>query len=474
MKIFAVIAVVLIITAGIWYIVESFKSDEAEDFTVTDLDGNIFTLSDYRDDRVVLLDFMGVTCESCKKEMPELRKVHQKFGDDIVMLSIAVSTDKEDDLREFKEDYEATWRFAVDKDNVFEKYGVTSIVRVIIVDKEGKITYSHVGESSAGDLEDELKAADEGTAESVEISSGMGLATLAIGAGIFSFFAPCAFPMLPGYMSYYLAKTSQEDANAVSSDADTVNEGTDVVWDVDEEERKKKEQRDLIKKGILSGIATALGIITLYLIIGIMVAISGELVKDHIGTLEPVMGVILIVLGIMMVENVPIGQHFKNGWLYLKFYLTRGRNDPASGDGSDEGYEAKPGFMAKLKATFENFISRITRKEFSFDEAKDKGYFGLYVFGIGYGAASASCTFPLFIAVVLGALESGGMVEGFYIFLLYAVSMGVLMVLVTVFVSMSRNTLLNKMRSATEKIEMIGGVCLEIVGLYLIWYSLHG
>ncbi|MCK4615094.1 MAG: TlpA family protein disulfide reductase, partial [Thermoplasmata archaeon] len=154
-KILAVVVVALIIGASVWYYLESIKSDKAEDFTVTDLDGNTFTLFDYKDEKVVLLDFMSVTCPTCEEEMPELRKIHQKWGERIEMLSICVGSDDEDDLRDLMEEHHATWRAARDTDGVFEKYGVTSIVRVIIVDKEDKITYSHVGTSSAKKLNKE-------------------------------------------------------------------------------------------------------------------------------------------------------------------------------------------------------------------------------------------------------------------------------------------------------------------------------
>ena len=183
---------------------------------------------------------------------------------------IDIEGDDEEELRDFMDDHDAEWRASLDTDDLMGKYGITSIVRVVIVNEEGIITFSKVGESSTSKLSKNIDDAIEGKAEGVAISGGMGLATLAIGAGIFSFFAPCSFPMLPGYMSYYLAKTAQQDAAAAGSqDANVVTEGTEVVWDEDEE-TKKKRQKENIKKGALSGIATAMGIIVLYLIIGIL------------------------------------------------------------------------------------------------------------------------------------------------------------------------------------------------------------
>ena len=345
-------------------------------------------------------------------------------------------------------------------------------MKLVIVDKEGKITFSEVGGSDYDDLEKKIKAADEGTAEGVEISSGVGLTALAVGAGIFAFFSPCAFPMLPGYMSFYLAKSTHAEAALAGEQTNTVIEGTDVRWEFDEEERKKKQKVEHMKKGMFSGIATALGIVFFYLVIGLLVSISGELVRDYISVLEPLIGLMLIILGIMMVENIPIGQVVKNVWITIKWHLFE--KNKQTQDWDDDTEPKGPGFMDKLTASTERLISKATKKDFTFENAKQEGYFGLFSFGIGYGAASAGWCVPLFLAIILAALDSGGAAKGFFIFVVYAFSMAILMVIVTIFVSMSRDTLLNKMRSATGKIELIGGISLQIVGLYLIWYSLSG
>jgi len=470
-----VVIVAFMLVAVTWFVfLRGEKTDKAPDFTVTDLNGEKFTLSDYRGKKVVLIDFMSTTCSSCKEEMKYLREIHAKYGDKIELISIDVQkSDTAQDLRDFMKKNNANWRAALDTDNCIGKYSITEIVRTVIVNKEGRITFSHVGKSDTSTLSKHLDEAMEGTASSIQISTGTGLIGLAIGAGIFSFFSPCSFPLLPGYMSYYLGRsTSQMNAQSAQTG---IAEG--AVWDEDEEERKRREASKSIKTGTLSGIATALGIIFLYSLIGILIALAGGLVRDYIGVLEPIIAVLLIILGIMMVHDIPIGQHLKNAWMYIKFYTTDKVSGGASmisiGGGAQTSQPEKTGITAKLTRSLERMISRMTKKEFSFEEAKKEGFLGLFFFGIGYGAASASCTAPLFIAVILAALSAGGAANGFFIFFIYAISMGVLMVIVTVLVAVSRDILLNKMRSITRPIEVIGGFTLEIVGLYMVWYYLN-
>ena len=58
-------------------------------FTLKTFNDKTFALSEYRG-KVVLLDFMAEYCGPCKIQMPELQKVKQEKGDDIVILSIDV------------------------------------------------------------------------------------------------------------------------------------------------------------------------------------------------------------------------------------------------------------------------------------------------------------------------------------------------------------------------------------------------
>ena len=62
---------------------------EAPDFTVTTFNNEEFTLSEHRDE-VVLLDVMGVGCPPCEMQMPELQKIKQEKGEEITILSVDV------------------------------------------------------------------------------------------------------------------------------------------------------------------------------------------------------------------------------------------------------------------------------------------------------------------------------------------------------------------------------------------------
>ena len=62
---------------------------EAPDFTVTTFNNEEFTLSEHREE-VVLLDIMGVGCPPCEIQMPELQKIKQEKGEGITILSVDI------------------------------------------------------------------------------------------------------------------------------------------------------------------------------------------------------------------------------------------------------------------------------------------------------------------------------------------------------------------------------------------------
>lgn len=126
---------------------EEEELDPAPNFSLTDIDGNDFKLSDYRG-KVVILDFMATWCGPCINVMEDLKDIFANYdSSDIVIMSIDTDEDENDSmLRDFKESYGDEWIYAVDYDNdVDAKYGVTDIPVTVIVNKQGKIAFRKLG-----------------------------------------------------------------------------------------------------------------------------------------------------------------------------------------------------------------------------------------------------------------------------------------------------------------------------------------
>jgi len=63
---------------------------DSVDFNLVTLNEEEFTLSD-QIGKAVLIDFMYKDCPHCVTQMPELKKIKQEFGDDLVIISIDVN-----------------------------------------------------------------------------------------------------------------------------------------------------------------------------------------------------------------------------------------------------------------------------------------------------------------------------------------------------------------------------------------------
>jgi peroxiredoxin len=117
----------------------------APDFTLTDIDGNTFSLSDFRG-KVVILDFFATWCGKCRTEMSHLKTVNNELGSMIAIISLNVEVWISDEtLRQFREDFGITWTVAKDTINVREMYGVIRTLELFIIDKEGSIQNHHAG-----------------------------------------------------------------------------------------------------------------------------------------------------------------------------------------------------------------------------------------------------------------------------------------------------------------------------------------
>lgn len=110
------------------------------------------------DGTVTLLDFWATWCAPCKPQMAELREVRETFPE-VHMLSITNEEDG-DAIRTFWREYRGTWPVASDPEvRTNDRYGVTRVPTLLVLDAEGTEVWRHVGLAAADDIAAALREA---------------------------------------------------------------------------------------------------------------------------------------------------------------------------------------------------------------------------------------------------------------------------------------------------------------------------
>ena len=227
--------------------------------------------------------------------------------------------------------------------------------------------------------------------------SKFNIIALSVIFGIAAFFSPCAFTVLPAYISNYLIK---------------------------------KEEQKTYAKLLKLGFFAALGIILVNMFIGLTIAILGSATpfsKDPRTDIPLILGirvaagVFIAILGVMTLMHKSINIGF-----------------------------------------VQNFLSK---KEFS------KSMFG---YGIIYNAAAIGCTGPIMLGLMLYAYASGSFISAITSFIVFSLTMGILMIFLTLLIGVFKSVIIKKMVRATPVIMKTAGIVMIIVGLSIAILTLEG
>jgi len=208
------------------------------------------------------------------------------------------------------------------------------------------------------------------------IDSVGGHVAFAAGAGVATFLSPCALGLVPGYVGFYASAADDERATA----------------------------------GVVSrGLAASVGLLaTLGALAGLAVLV-GRPVARALPMLEPLVGVALVALGVLVV--------------------------------TDRG----PTVTAPLPAR---------RADVS----------GFALFGAGYAGASAACVLPVFLAVVVDAV-SLPLARALAVVSAYALAAALPLLAVTVALGLGVGVATGRLAALGGRIERASGVILVLAGI---------
>lgn len=169
-------------------------------------------------------------------------------------------------------------------------------------------------------------------------------------------------------------------------------------------------------RGALFGGLATLGFLVVFATIGLPVAFLARPLAPYIPWLSVVVGVGLVVLGLFFLAGKTVS---------LRIPVFRG------------------------------------------DVSSPKGFF---VFGLGYGLASLSCTFPVFLAVVGAGAVAGGFTAAMAVFVSYALGKGLLLTAVTMMTVAGGVGLANRVKRLTPYVYKGSAVLMIAAGAYIAYY----
>lgn len=169
-------------------------------------------------------------------------------------------------------------------------------------------------------------------------------------------------------------------------------------------------------RGLLFGGLTTLGFFLSFLAVGLPVALLARGLAPYLTFLSATVGLVMVTLGVLMLFGKTISPRL-------------------------------PTFEA--------------------DVSNPKGFFK---FGLAYGVAGLSCTFPIFLAVVAAGLASGGFASAMTTFTAYALGKASVLVAVTVITVAGGSALGQKMKKHAPTIAKASAIMLVIAGAYMTYY----
>lgn len=226
------------------------------------------------------------------------------------------------------------------------------------------------------------------------------LIILAIIFGTAAFFSPCSFSVLPAYVSHYLAGETQDN-------------------------------KSVAKRGVYFGIIAALGVITINILVGLVIALLGSaapFAKDPREDITLILGVrtaagfLIAIMGILTVLDKPL----------------------------------------PLPSFFYKFMGRA-----SFGKS-------IFLYGLLYNGAAIGCTGPILLGLTLYALSTGSFASALTAFVVFALTMGTLMVFLTTAIAISKEKMAQKLIPLTPIIKGVAGWVMILVGLTIALLTLEG
>lgn len=117
--------------------------DKAPDFSVTDINGNLFSLQGLKG-KVVVINCWFIACHPCVQEIPEISAIAEKYKEKNVVF-IGLTPDGKTEVEVFLKTHEFKYNIVPESKETIKKFNVFIYPTNIVIGKNSKIAYSDPG-----------------------------------------------------------------------------------------------------------------------------------------------------------------------------------------------------------------------------------------------------------------------------------------------------------------------------------------
>jgi cytochrome c-type biogenesis protein len=267
---------VIVLTGGV-------SAESAPSYSATALDsGDEASLADLRGE-VVLLNTWATWCTPCKKEMPWLQTLNERYGDrGLQVIGVSIDRKGQDDaVRSYAGDLGVTFPIWRDTSNRFARtFETTGVPETLLVGRDGQVLYRWKG-ALTEEHQADLRLIEEALAGTVtdagQVTSNVARVGIpvAFAAGVLSFLSPCVFPLVPTYAAI-ISGMSFADLRS----------------------RDRTIKRKARQATFINGLLFVLGFSLVFMIFGASATALGSWLQEYRIWIARIGGVLLAVLGL--------------------------------------------------------------------------------------------------------------------------------------------------------------------------------
>jgi cytochrome c-type biogenesis protein len=400
----------------------------APHFSVKDINGKVVSSSNLSGKVVVLhlaiIYCGGIITENGKSQLKELTKSWRESHGDAEYLTVTSENCPTTDLAKIKSEYNITWPVINDWPDMkiyksysdyFSQHGDPTL---IIIDPSWKVV-KHSGLMSSGEIIQAIADAESGSLTPSILGQNIGFAAM-FGLGVVTSIAPCSIALLVTMLAFLMARNVKRRPEKTKRNGGTKGRFSPSL------------------EGLTVGLYFTLGTVTIFLMLGFLVAYLGFFVS-----VSPVFfvitGIFLIFLGLnsafALIEKM-------TNWIRNMFPLKETGSKKSTGP-------RWSGFVGKI---WDNSSS-----------------VGAFLLGIFFSLAWAPCAISLVLPVIVMVLAAKvGLITGGALLFFFGLGHAVPIIPIAVVTETSKAKLAKKYMNLGKDITVIFGFAVAIFGFTFI------